>query len=92
MPFCDGITGKSVLKGDLLKAMEETKNDKPDVSVEVTDRGPLRICGNFILKDLREIMKLFREKYGCAGAANHPTSPSVTGHTGNEIIKLSKLS
>jgi len=48
-----GITGKSVLKGDLLKAMEETKNDKPDVSVEVTDRGPLRICGNFILKDLQ---------------------------------------
>jgi len=33
--------------------MEETIKEKPDVSVEVTDRGPLRICGRFILKDLQ---------------------------------------
>jgi len=33
--------------------MEETKKDKPKVIVEVTEGGPLRITGNFIIKDLQ---------------------------------------
>jgi len=33
--------------------MEETKKVKQKVIVEVTEGGPLRITGNFILKDLQ---------------------------------------
>jgi CDGSH-type Zn-finger protein len=33
--------------------MEEKKNIKPQAVVEVIDPGPLRISGNFILKDLK---------------------------------------
>jgi len=33
--------------------MEESKEHKTDVKVEVIDFGPLKITGNFILKDLQ---------------------------------------
>ena len=35
------------------KSMEETNKSESKVIVEVTDHGPLRISGNFILKDLQ---------------------------------------
>jgi len=33
--------------------MEETKRNKPKVVVEVIENGPLRVTGEFILKDLQ---------------------------------------
>jgi len=33
--------------------MEDKNSDEPKVTVEVTESGPLRITGNFILKDLQ---------------------------------------
>ena len=33
--------------------MEENKNKKHQATVEVVEFGPLRISGNFILKDLK---------------------------------------
>ena len=33
--------------------MEENKGHKTDVKIEVIDFGPLKITGNFILKDLQ---------------------------------------
>ena len=33
--------------------MEDKNSDEPKVTVEVTEGGPLRITGNFILKDLQ---------------------------------------
>ncbi len=33
--------------------MEDKKEQKPDANVEIIDSGPLRITGNFILKDLQ---------------------------------------
>ncbi len=33
--------------------MEEVKNIKSQALVEVTEGGPLRITGNFILKDIK---------------------------------------
>ncbi len=33
--------------------MEEKKGNKPKTTVEVIESGPLKISGNFILKDLQ---------------------------------------
>jgi len=33
--------------------MEKTVKNEPKVTVEVTEGGPLRVSGNFILKDLQ---------------------------------------
>jgi CDGSH-type Zn-finger protein len=33
--------------------MEDNKKQKPEAEVEIIDSGPLRISGNFILKDLQ---------------------------------------
>jgi CDGSH iron-sulfur domain-containing protein 3 len=33
--------------------MEDTKENKPKTIIEVIDSGPLKIQGNFILKDLQ---------------------------------------
>jgi CDGSH-type Zn-finger protein len=33
--------------------MEENKDKKPQATVEVVEFGPLRISGNFILKDVK---------------------------------------
>jgi CDGSH-type Zn-finger protein len=33
--------------------MEESKKNKTDVEIEVIDFGPLKITGNFILKDIQ---------------------------------------
>jgi CDGSH iron-sulfur domain-containing protein 3 len=33
--------------------MEETKSEKSKTIIEVVDSGPLRICGSFIIKDLK---------------------------------------
>jgi CDGSH iron-sulfur domain-containing protein 3 len=33
--------------------MEENKEKKPQAVIEVTDFGPLKVTGNFILKDIK---------------------------------------
>jgi CDGSH-type Zn-finger protein len=33
--------------------MEETKKDKAEATIELLDFGPIKISGNFILKDLK---------------------------------------
>jgi len=33
--------------------MEKTLKNEPKVTIEVTEGGPLRVAGNFILKDLQ---------------------------------------
>ncbi len=33
--------------------MEETKKDKTEATIELLDFGPIKINGNFILKDLK---------------------------------------
>ena len=33
--------------------MEETKKDKTEATIELLDFGPIKISGNFILKDLK---------------------------------------
>jgi CDGSH iron-sulfur domain-containing protein 3 len=33
--------------------MEESKNKKPRTTVEVIEFGPLKISGNFVLKDIK---------------------------------------
>jgi CDGSH-type Zn-finger protein len=33
--------------------MEETKKNKPQATIEVIEFGPLKISGNFVLKDLK---------------------------------------
>ena len=38
---------------DNIRAMEETKKDKTEASIELIDFGPIKISGNFILKDLK---------------------------------------
>lgn len=50
--FATDNTGKPVL---LVKnsGMEEKKEEKSQAIIEVIDFGPLKITGNFILKDLK---------------------------------------
>ena len=51
--FVTGITGRQDFRVNTQK-MEKTTDDKePKVTVEVTESGPLRVAGNFILKDLQ---------------------------------------
>jgi hypothetical protein len=50
--FVTDDTEKQALKVNL-KEMEENKDTKPQAEVEIPDIGPLRITGNFILKDLQ---------------------------------------
>ena len=45
-------TEKQVLKDNTL-AMEENKKIKSQARVEVIEFGPLKITGNFLLKDLK---------------------------------------
>ena len=45
-------TGKSVLLVNI-SGMEENKENKPLAIVEVIDFGPLKITGNYLLKDLK---------------------------------------
>jgi hypothetical protein len=45
-------TGKSVLT-DNKETMEEKTERKSQAVVEVTDFGPLKITGNFIVKDIK---------------------------------------
>jgi CDGSH iron-sulfur domain-containing protein 3 len=33
--------------------MEETKKDKTEATIELLDFGPIKISGNFVLKDLK---------------------------------------
>ena len=47
-----GNTGKSVLVVNI-SVMEENKEQKSQAIIEVIDFGPLKITGNFILKDLK---------------------------------------
>jgi CDGSH iron-sulfur domain-containing protein 3 len=46
-------TEKSVLQ-DKSKAMDDIKENRTETVVEVIDFGPLRISGNFIVKDLKK--------------------------------------
>ena len=46
-----GDTGKSGLQVNLVQ-MEEKKANKIQANIEVIDFGPLKITGNFIIKDL----------------------------------------
>ena len=50
--FVTGGTGKRVLPVNNQK-MEEKKENKSQAEIEVINSGPLRITGNFILKDLQ---------------------------------------
>jgi CDGSH iron-sulfur domain-containing protein 3 len=50
--FATGNTEKSVLMVNK-SAMEENKEHKPQARIEVIDFGPLKITGNFTLKDLK---------------------------------------
>ncbi len=50
--FVTGDTEKRVLPVNF-KEMEEEKETKSQAEVEIIDFGPLRITGNFILKDLQ---------------------------------------
>jgi hypothetical protein len=36
-----------------ISGMEENKKNKPQAIIEVIDFGPLKITGNFLLKDLK---------------------------------------
>ncbi|MFH0842498.1 MAG: CDGSH iron-sulfur domain-containing protein [Bacteroidota bacterium] len=46
--------------------MEDNKEQKPDAEVEIITFGPLRISGNFILKDLqRDKESVPKEVYLC---------------------------
>jgi hypothetical protein len=47
-----GDTEKLVLMVNILR-MEENKENKPQAIIEVIDFGPLKITGNFLLKDLK---------------------------------------
>lgn len=55
--------------------MEENKNKKAQATVEVIEFGPLKISGNFILKDLKRNTE---EKHGeiwlcrCGKSGNKP--------------------
>jgi CDGSH-type Zn-finger protein len=46
--------------------MEETKKDKTEASIELLEFGPIKISGNFILKDLkRDIEEMPGEVFLC---------------------------
>lgn len=45
-------TGKSVLQ-DKHKVMEEKKEKESQATIEIIDFGPLKITGNFVLKDFK---------------------------------------
>ena len=47
-----GNTGKLVLLVNI-SGMEENKENKSQAIIEVIDFGPLKISGNFVLKDLK---------------------------------------
>ena len=51
-----GNTGKSVLMVNI-SGMEKNKEHKSQAIIEVIDFGPLKITGNFILKDLKRDTK-----------------------------------
>ena len=50
--FATGSIEKSVLM-DNISCMEENKEHKSQAIIEVIDSGPLKITGNFLLKDLK---------------------------------------
>jgi hypothetical protein len=47
-----GNTGKPVSLVNI-SAMEENKENKSQAIIEVIDLGPLKVTGNFLLKDLQ---------------------------------------
>ena len=47
-----GNTGKSDLMVKM-SAMEEKKENKSQAIIEIIDSGPLKITGNFLIKDLK---------------------------------------
>jgi Iron-binding zinc finger CDGSH type. len=42
--------------------MEETKSEKAKTIIEVVDSGPLKISGNFIIKDLKRDKEIHMEE------------------------------
>ncbi len=55
--------------------MEDKKSDEPKVTVEVTEGEPLRITGNFILKDLQRDTESVPEEVWlcrCGKSCNKP--------------------
>ncbi len=50
--FVTGSTGKQD-SSDNFQKMEEKKDNKPQALIEVIEYGPLKITGNFIIKDFK---------------------------------------
>ena len=51
-PFATGNTGKSDLTANY-SVMEQKSENKSQARVEVIEFGPLKITGNFLIKDLK---------------------------------------
>jgi hypothetical protein len=58
--------------------MEENKSR---AVIEVTESGPLKITGTFILKDMKTGTETRPTGYGFAGVVNLQISPIATNHT-----------
>ena len=59
--------------------MEESKEHKTDVKVEVIDFGPLKITGNFILKDLQRDKEDSPEEVFLCRCGNSENKPYCDG-------------
>ncbi len=63
--------------------MEQKQESKPRIRVEVIENGPLRITGNFVLKDLkrnREETFTVIDLCRCGNSANKPYCDNSCKH------------
>jgi CDGSH iron-sulfur domain-containing protein 3 len=65
-------TGKSDLLVNF-SGMEESKKNKSQATIEVIDGGPLRISGNFIIRDIQKgTEEIHKEVWLCrCGKSSH---------------------
>jgi CDGSH-type Zn-finger protein len=67
-------TGKSVLT-DNTRGMEQNKENKSQARIEIIESGPIKITGNFLLKDIKRDKEESAQEVllcGCGNSSNKP--------------------
>ena len=73
-PFAMGNTGRPGLQANKV-IMEQEQEKKFQADIEVTDMGPIKITGNFVIKDLKRNAEYSQGEFllcGCGKSANKP--------------------
>ncbi len=76
--FATDGTEKQVLTVNF-RRMEEKKENKSQAIIEVIDSGPLRITGNFMLKDLQRDKESFPDEVFLCRCGKSGTKPHCDG-------------